>query len=225
MSRNERPGDGQPPRGNDDRPPNDGADRPIALGELGIANRLGEIGIGGARERLEGMNSFEGAVETGRAMSGFVGWSNLYCTFGLEERLVCKVPLPGGPYGYALVLFPEASADAAAAAMLAGMEADPDDELVRSTLLELGAMVINAFFDAWADTFDLRIDVGVPTFVRNTERDVIRGVLQGEYELGVYLGATLALPTHGVHADVYVFPENGTFAEILDRLSMEMVTT
>lgn len=199
----------------------------IPIEKLGVMNRLGEIGIEGVRDRLEGVNTVEGDVVAERVKSGYVGPDNLEVAFSGSERLGCKVALPGGPYGYALVLFEEESAYAATGPLLSVSEPDLSAvtaELARSALLELCTMLTNGFLDAWADTFGVRIDVGRPIFVRSTERDVVRGVVRGGDDLGVFVTTKLHVTAPDFRVDVYLFPENGTFVEILDRLTIDRVS-
>lgn len=204
-----------------------GAGRTVAIEKLAIMNLLGEIGADGVEERLGGMSSFEGQVVSEQVKCGFVVPDLLGCTFSDEERLGSMTRLPGVPYGYALVLLSKPSAGNAAGLLLSVAYDDlseVSDELAHSALIELGGIMANGFLDAWADTFDQRIDVGAPTPVHDTERAIVGRVLGAGDDLGLYIASRLHVPSYDIHADVYLFPQTATFIEILNRLDVSRVT-
>jgi chemotaxis protein CheY-P-specific phosphatase CheC len=190
-------------------------------------NRLGELGVEGVASRLERLGDRDDAeVSTEQVSIGFVDPTSVGATFPDEERVGIRVRLPGAPHGYVLVLFTMASANNAATLMLSDAVSDlsdVDNDLAHSALVELGAMMAYGFMDAWADTFDQRIDVGTPRRVSGAVDATVSRTIDSEEDLGVYIASRLHLPREGIDAEVFVFPSNDTFVRLLDLLTIEQV--
>jgi chemotaxis protein CheC len=198
----------------------------IPIEKLGIMNRLGDIGVDGVEDRLSRVGDYEGEVVSEQVKCGYVGADLLDSTFTSEDRVGVKVRLPGAPYGYAIVLFSKTSANNAATVMLSSATDDlstVSNDLAHSALIELGGMMAYGFLDAWADAFDQEIDAGAPVPVHSDERDIISRTIAREDDLGLFIASKLHVPEHDIHADVYLFPENETFVEILKRLRVGMI--
>jgi chemotaxis protein CheY-P-specific phosphatase CheC len=202
-------------------------ERRLPVRKLGVMNRLGELGVEGVASRLERLGDRDGAeVRTDQVSIGFVEPGSVDATFSTDDRVGIRVHLPGAPHGFVLVLFPMASANNAATLMLS--DAVPDlstveNDLAHSALVELGAMMAYGFMDAWADTFDQRIDVGTPQRVSGQVAGTVSGTLERGDDLGVYIASRLHLPREDIDADVLVFPSTDTFIRLLDLLTIEQV--
>jgi chemotaxis protein CheC len=189
-------------------------------------NRLGEIGIEGVEHRLQWLSNYNDTVESELIKGGYVDTNALDGQFQQRELLGGRVKLPDVPYGYALILFPVESADNAAALML---ESTVDDlgavasEMARSALTELSGIMVNGFFDAWANRFDQDIALSEPEAVHNTEREILRSTIGGIDAFGIYVISVLALPEHAVKAQLYLFPDDATFIELLNRVDMDVI--
>jgi chemotaxis protein CheY-P-specific phosphatase CheC len=203
-------------------------ERRLPVRKLGVMNRLGEVGVEGVASRLERLGDRDGAeVRTEQVSIGFVDAASVDATFPDEERVGIRVRLPGAPHGYVLVLFPMASANNAATLMLSDAVPDlsaVDNDLAHSALVELGAMMAYGFMDAWADTFDQRIDVGTPRRVSGPVGTAVARTVDREEDLGVYIASRLHLPREDVDAEVLVLPSNETFVRLLDLLTIDQVT-
>jgi chemotaxis protein CheY-P-specific phosphatase CheC len=198
----------------------------IPLDDLAVLNALGELGIDGVADRLQQLDKYDASVESELVKAGYLSDATLRSRFGGAQRAGARVRLPGAPYGYALALFPTGSANNAAALMLSDAVEDvsgASEEMARSALTELGGYMINGFLDAWADTFGQRIDVGAPSPVHNTEREILGRTVRTSDDLGLYITSRLRLPKHRIMAQVYLLPENETFVNILDRIDMDML--
>jgi chemotaxis protein CheY-P-specific phosphatase CheC len=198
----------------------------VPLEKLATLNALGELGVDGVASRLRQLDDYDGTVETELVKSGVVTERTLRTRFEDDVRAGVRVRLPGAPYGYALALFPPGSANNAAALMLSDAVEDVSEastEMARSALTELGGYMINGFLDAWADTFEQRIDVGAPSAVHDSERAVVWRTVQSGEDLGLYITARLRIPASGIVAQVYLLPRNETFLDILARIDMEML--
>lgn len=198
----------------------------IPARKLRVMNRLGEIGIEGVEHRLQWLSNYNDSVESELITGGYVDTNDLDGEFGRKELLGARVRLPDVPYGYALVLFSVSSANNAAGLLL---ETTVDDlesvsvEMARSALTELSGIMVNGFFDGWANRFEQDLSLSEPEAVHNTEREILRQTIGGIEEYGIYLMSTLTLPGHAVTAHVYLFPDNLTFVELLDRVDMELL--
>lgn len=211
----------------DDTPPSAGeTERTIAVEDLWVMNRLGELGVEGIERRLGRLGGKQVAVTSERVRSGYVTDRTVETTFGESERVGTRTRLTETPHGFVLVLFPLASANNAATLMLSDAVEDLEsapNELAHSALVELGAIVANGFLDAWSDAFEERVDVGTPVLVHDDERSLIEKTIGREGELGLYIASTVHSPTHEIDADIYVFPRMETFSRLLDGFDPDQV--
>lgn len=194
--------------------------------DLVLIERLARLGIDGVEHRLQWLSNYNDSIGSETIKTGYVDSHALDDQFRTAELLGVRVRVTSAPCGYALVLFPVESANAAAALMLSSTVDSLDAvsvEMARSSLTELGGIMTNGFFDAWANRFDQEIDLAEPTPVHNTEREIIRRSVGGIDAFGIYLASRIQLPNHGVSAQVYLFPDNSTFVELIDRLDPEMI--
>lgn len=204
--------------------PRPAEDLDIALPDLWIAQRLAELGFQGAEDRLQWYTPW--GVSTGMVNTSFVTPDAASDAFRDLEVIGARVELPDIPYGYALVLLPIESANNAAAMMLSSTVDDLDDastDLARSAVTELGGMMVNGFFDAWADRFGQEIMLAEPEPVHNSEREIIDQTIDGADTMGVHMGTQLALPEHDVTLIFYLFPDNTTYTELLARIEPGVV--
>lgn len=204
----------------------DGDELTIPASKLQVIDWLGQIGTDGVEHRLQWLSNYNDSVESDVIKSGYVDPHSLGDEFRTVELLGGRVRLPGTPYGYALVLFPVASANNAAALMLSSTVADLDAvsaDMARSALTELSGIMVTGFFDAWANRFDQEIELTEPTPIHNTEREILRRTIGGIEAFGIYLASRLRLPNHGVTAQVYLFPDNATFVELVNRIDADVI--
>lgn len=202
------------------------AERTLAVRKLGVMNRLGELGVDGVASRVERLGGDRG-VETEQVKCGYADPVALAASFDADDRVGIRVRLSSAPHGYVLVLFPMESANNAATMMLSDAVSDlssVDNDLAHSALVELGAMMAYGFMDAWADTFDQRIDVGTPRRVSGPVGTAVARTVDREEDLGVYIASRLHLPREDVDAEVLVLPSNETFVRLLDLLTIDQVT-
>lgn len=198
----------------------------IDIEKLGVLNHLGTLGAESVESRLGKLAGTSTAVESGVVKNGYVDESTIGLAFAAEPRLGVRVQLKGAPYGCILVLFTPQSATRAVAMMLADTDADVDDvsnEMAVSSIVELGGIVANGFLDALADTFDEHIATGAPIQLNNQLPTLVENSLTGEDDRGLYLETALHIASHDVDVELCLFPENGTFARILDQIDMETV--
>lgn len=191
-----------------------------------LMNRLGQIGIEGVEERLTQLRADVLTVRSEQVKSGYVGVGTLESEFDYD-RVGARITLPNTPYGYLLVLFPRQSANNAAALMLAETTDDlssVDREMAESALVELSAIMASGFLDAWADTFEVRIDIGTPTVVTSQASDVINRLVSEGDDLGLYIASKFEIPRYGINAEMYLLPENESFIEVLHRLNPGIVS-
>lgn len=197
----------------------------VPVEKLAVMNRLGEVGADGVEDRVAGLG-IESVVSE-QVRSGYVRPDTAALQFAAEDRVGVRVPLPGAPGGYVLVLLSPASANRAAAMLLADAHAgvaDADEEMARSAITELGSMTASGFVDAWANTFDERIDIATPEPVANTEAEIVRATVAAGEDLGIYIASRLHVPAYGFDLSVYFLPDNRTFLKILAQLDVETVS-
>jgi chemotaxis protein CheC len=208
--------------GTDDEP-----DLRIDVRKLGVLNELGELGVECVEHRLARLIRSETSVESGQVKSGYVEPGSVGLKFDEERRLGVEVRVQGVPPGNVLVLFPPASANSAARLLLRDTDEDPEtvsNDMAVSALVELGGMMANGFLDALADTFDQHIAAGAPSAVNSTTARVVERVLDRNDDRGLYLATTLRVTSHDIEVAVYLFPENETFAKILNLVDIDMVS-
>jgi chemotaxis protein CheY-P-specific phosphatase CheC len=201
--------------------------RSVPIRKLTVMNRLGQLGVEGVASRLERLGGRRGdlPVRTEQVNIGHASDESLP-VFETDDRVGIRVKVTSAPHGVVLVLFPLSSANNAATMMLSDAVSDlsrADNELAHSALEELGAMIANGVTDAWADSFDQRIDVGTPSRVQGTIRSCVGEAVRSEADLGLYIAARLHLPDQGVDADVFVLPDNETFLQLLSLLDVSQV--
>lgn len=191
-----------------------------------VIDWLGQIGIDGVEHRLQWLSNYNDSVESEAINSSYVDPHSLGDELRADELLGGRVRLPGTPYGYALVLFPVASANNAAALMLSSTVDDLESvsvDMARSALSELSGIMITGFFDAWANRLDQEIELTEPTPVHNTEREIIRRTIGGIDAFGICLTSRFRLPNHGITAQAHLFPDNVTFVELIKRIDMDVI--
>lgn len=196
----------------------------LSADESALINRLAEIGVAGVERRLQWLSNYNDSIEIDAVRSGYVDPAAADDTFRGVELVGGRVALSDVPYGYALALFPPESANNAASLLLSTTVDDLDavsPEMARSALSELSGMMINGFFDGWANRFDEEISLSEPEPLHNTEQEILRRTIGGKDTFGVYLAARVVLPSDNVTGLVYLFPHNGTFLELVDRLDEE----
>lgn len=200
----------------------------IEIETLGVIDRLGELGIRGVEERFEGLGDGATRVESELVKGGYVTPATVgeVTAFPSEERVAVQVGLAGVPHGYGFVAFPKSSANTAAALMMADVVDEfgtVDAAMAEDALSELGKTMVHGFLDAWANEFEVSIDVRTPTVLSDSVERLVETILSNDDELGVYLTSRLRVPAHGILAEVYLFPRTETFVEILDRLTLDAV--
>ena len=196
----------------------------IDIEKLGVLNYLGELGVSGVESRLGKLAGKSTAVRSEVVKNGYVDESSVDLAFPDEKRLGVRVGLNGVPHGCMLVLFPPASAKRAVRMMLADTDedvAEVSNDMAVSSIVELGGMVANGFLDALADTFDQHIATWPPV-TRNSELpQIIERAITDEEDRGLYLETKFHITSHDIDVELYLFPENEVFVEILNRLDME----
>jgi chemotaxis protein CheC len=201
------------------------SDWTVPVEKLAVMNRLGEVGAAGVEERVAQLGIEE--VVSEQVKSGYVRPADADTQFDTGDRVGVRVRLPGAPGGYVLVLLPPASANRAAAMLLADADEDvatASEELARSAITELGSMTSSGFVDAWANMFEERIDIATPEPVANTEAEIVRATVEAGDDLGIYIASQLHVPEYGFDVSVYFLPDNRTFLKILAQLDVETVS-
>lgn len=203
----------------------DGSGWTVPVEKLAVMNRLGEVGGAGVEERVTQLGIDE--VVSEQVKSGYVRAEDADTQFATGDRVGVRVRLPGAPGGYVLVLLPPASANRAAAMLLADADEDvatASEELARSAITEFGSMTASGFVDAWANMFEERIDIATPEPVANTEAAIVRAVVEAGDDLGIYIASQLHVPEYGFNVSVYFLPDNRTFLKILAQLDVGSVS-
>lgn len=208
------------------------ANRTLSIEKIGLMNGLGELGIRGVERRLAGISAYDGEVESELVKTGYTTTQRAPDDFDSTMHVGVRINLPRTPNGGAIVLFEPESANRAAALMLTDADTDPggaSSELAQSAVTELGAMMTSGFLDTWANAFDVSIDTGSPVFTNDALDSIITRVLrhyeryeEGEY--GLYITSRLRLSGSDIIAQIYLFPEIGTFVDILERLTPEVLS-
>lgn len=198
----------------------------IDIEKLGVLNHLGELGADGVESRLGKLAGKPTAVESGVVKNGYVDESSVHLAFPDEKRLGVRVGLDDVPGGCVLVLFTPTSANRAVRMMLADTDEDVSNvsnEMAVSSIVELGGIVANGFLDALADTFDQHIATWPPVQLNNRLPTIIERAITEEEDRGLYLETALPITSHDIEVELYLFPENEIFIEILDRIDIETV--
>lgn len=198
-------------------------DAVIPAEELQTMTALTRVGIEGVESRLQWLSNYNDSIEIETVTAGYVDPSEGNRTFRDVELLGGRVALSDVPYGYAFALFPVECANNAAALLLSATVdelTEVSDEMARSALTELTGMMVNGFFDEWANRFGEGISVSEPEPVHNTEREILRRTIGAVDSFGVYLAARVWLPNHGITGLVYLFPDTTTFLELVTRLDV-----
>lgn len=189
-----------------------------------LIQRLAEIGVAGVEHRLQWLSSYNNSIEIDAIQSGYVDPMAADQVFRDVELVGGRVALSNVPYGYAFALFPPESANNASSLLLSTTVDDLDavsPTMARSALSELSGMMINGFFDGWANRFDEEISLSEPEPLHNTEREILRRTIGGKESFGVYLVARVVLPSDNITGLVYLFPHSATFLEVVNRLDEE----
>lgn len=201
-------------------------DLAIPVQKLRVINRLGAVGIDGVEHRLQWFSHYNDTVRSDLIETGFVDTAALDGEFSDREFVGGRVELPDVPYGYAVVLFSTRSANNAAALMLSNTVDDVaavSEEMARSAVTELSSIIVNGFFDGWADAFDEEIHLAEPTAVHNTEQEVVGSTVGDIDAYGLYMSSRIELPNHGITARFHLFPDTETFVELVERIDASIV--
>jgi chemotaxis protein CheC len=199
----------------------------LDITKLGVLNHLGVLGVEGVESRLGKIAGRPTDVESGVVKNGYVDGSSVHIAFPSDKRLGVRTPLKDVPRGCVLVLFTPESASRAVRLMLADTDEDVSNvsnEMAISTLVELGGIIANGFLDALADTFDQHVATLPPVVVNKSLPAIIKRVVTDEDNRGLYLETALNITSHDIEVELYLFPENEIFVQILDRLDMGMIT-
>lgn len=199
----------------------DGQESVIPADDMETMTALATVGIEGVESRLQWLSNYNESIEIETVTAGYVDPDEVNRVFRDIELLGGRVALSDVPYGYAFALFPVECANNAAALLLSGTVDDlteVGEGMARSALTELTGMMVNGFFDEWANRFDEGISVSEPEPVHNTEREILRRTIGGIDSFGVYLAARVWLPNHGITGLVYLFPDSLTVLELASRL-------
>ena len=203
-----------------------GRDLSIQVEQLAVLNWLGEVGVTGVNERLEGFVSGNVSVISERATSGYLSPETTEVQFDADNRVGARVQLRDRPAGYMLVLFPPASANRATALLLRDAVDDLSTvsmDMARDALLELCNMIANGFLDEWADLVESEIGVTTPQFVSNTEREIMRSMATRHDDVGLYITTRLRLSDQDVVASLYVFPTQEEFVESVNGIDLGVI--
>ena len=204
-----------------------GGERRLALPleTLAVLNWLGDVGIDGVEGRFEQVVGDDLTVETEQVKIGYAERETVPVQFGAGERAGARVPLSKPLTGNALVLFPMASANKAAALMLQRAVDDLSSvstEMGRDALAELCNMMVNGFVDEWATVFETTIDTGSPIAVQDPERSLINRLLR-HYDMGMYITSRLHIPEYDIDGVIYVFPGEEEFVTKISKVGIEVI--
>ena len=194
----------------------------IGIEKLGILNYLGERSVSSLERRLTQFGDSKSTAESAPVRINFVEPRTVAHTFADEHRVGVRVRVTGEPGGYVIVLLAPESADRMLRVMLADTTEDVttvSEEMAYSALVEFGGLVANAWLDGLADTFDRHIAASTPIVVNSTAVEVVDRVLDGEEDHGLYLATTMTIAPEEIEFEVYLFPENEAFVDLLDLVT------
>ena len=197
----------------------------VPLETLAVLNWLGDSGIDGVEDRLNGVLADDLTVNAEQVKIGYAERETVPVQFGSDERAGARVRLSQPLQGNALVLFPMKSANKAAALMLQRAVEDLSSvstEMGRDALTELCNMMVNGFVDEWATLFDTTMDTGSPISVQDPERAIVGRILK-HYEMGMYITSRLTIPEYDIDATIYVLPGDEQFLATISRVGTEVI--
>lgn len=185
----------------------------LDIRELGQFNRLAARGAQRAAASLSQLTGVDIDVEVTDV--SLVTESVLQGTFAGREFVGVQVGLGGGLSGETVLAFERSRAETLRELLLAA--AGADDSLGRSSVSELGNIMIGGFIDGWANHLGSAIDMSPPTYLEAAGTRILPDrTLRAAADRGVFLfESRLEAAQGGLEFSIYMLPEYGEFVELL----------
>ncbi|WP_049936754.1 chemotaxis protein CheC [Haloplanus natans] len=191
----------------------------VDIQSLGTYNRLAQEGAEHAAASLTQMTGIETHVDVTNVT--LMSKRDVEDVFGGTEFVGVQIGLGGGLSGETALAFDRSSAASIVDVLVPGASAaaeDSFDEMARSGVKEIGNIMMGGFVDGWADYLATSVDMTPPTYVERDGTDVLpNGALDRAEEEHVFVfESQMTAVDERVDAYIYMLPEYGAFAEMLE---------
>lgn len=206
----------------------------VDIQSLGTYNRLAQEGAEHAAASLTEMTGIETYVDVTNVT--LMSKRDVEDVFGGTAFVGVQIGVGGGLSGETALAFDRESAASIVDVLVPGATAGDDDEfddMARSGISEIGNIMMGGFVDGWADYLSTNVDMTPPTYVERDGTDVLpEGALARAKEEHVFVfESQMTAVDEEIDAYIYMLPEYGTFAEMLeasddhdDAIPMEKLT-
>jgi len=140
----------------------------VDVQSLGTFNQLAREGAREATRAMAQMTGIETSVDVTRI--SLVDRADVGEELGSREFAGVEFAFEGGLRGRTVLVFEREKADEIAAALLS---ATGDEEMVRSSVEEIGNIMMSGFIDGWADHLGTTIEQTPPTYIERSGADVL----------------------------------------------------
>jgi len=181
---------------------------------LGAFNRMAHEGANRAAERLTWLTDIETFVEITKIDLATIEELG---DGGEETHVGVRIDLDGALTGRAILAFRAPAARTIADVLVSETSVEPDEELDRSAIQEIGNIMTSGFVDGWADQLETTIDISPPTSVEGSSRELLEdGAETDPDKLVLSFESRVRATDEAVDFRFYLFPEPDSLSDLLE---------
>jgi len=184
----------------------------VDVQSLGTFNRLAHEGAEAATRAMAQMTGIEADVDVTKI--SLVDRADLGEELGDEAFVGVQFAFEGALSGETVLVFDRAGADDIVEALMPG--ASDDEGMARSSVEEIGNIMMSGFIDGWADYLEATIEHSPPEYIERTGRDVLPAAPEGGDRDQIFLfRSEIEWLDESVSFYIYMLPEYGPLASLM----------
>jgi chemotaxis protein CheC len=184
----------------------------VDVQSLGTFNRLAHEGAEQATRSLAQMTGMDATVDVTKI--SLIDRAEVGEALGGEGYVGVQFDFEGALAGETILVFDEASRATIAEALLPG--GDVDEAMARSSVEEIGNIMMSGFIDGWADYLEATIDHSPPTYIEREGADVLpAGTAAGDRDQIFVFSSQVEWVDETVNFYIYMLPEYDSLTRLL----------
>ena len=184
----------------------------IDVQSFGTFNQLAHEGAQEATRSMTQMTGIAAAVEVTRI--SLVERTDVGEELGSDADLVgVQFGLDGALAGETVLIFEREQAEQIVRALLGGVD---DEEMARSSVKEIGNIMVSGFIDGWAEHLETSIEHTPPTYIERQGKDVVPDAPEASDRNQVFvIRSKVQWEGDEVSFYIYMLPEYAPMAELM----------
>jgi two-component system chemotaxis sensor kinase CheA/chemotaxis protein CheC len=184
----------------------------VDVQSLDTFNQLAHEGAEQATSSLTQMTGIEATVDVTRIT--LVDRKDVGETLGSEGYVGVQFGFEGALSGETVLVFEDESTDAIVDSLMPG--ASTDEEMARSSVEEIGNIMMSGFIDGWADHLGATIEHSPPSYIERSGSEIIPGGPGAEPSDQLFVfRSRVGWAGEDICFYIYMLPEYGPMAQLM----------